>query len=160
MNIETWQQLSADLQKESALLGERNNPDSLKRVYEEGKAALLTEGDRIIAFIAIWDTGVPGWLEFGSLWVAAEHRDKKLGSKMFGILDALYIGSDQVFIITHNPKVVHLALLLGYTELNAHTWETVPWNATCGPCDRYLTTEDKLRCPYKAVASECRLLYK
>ncbi len=154
-----WQHLATFLQEEEVLLGERNTAGSLAQAYEDGRAELVEDDGDIIAFTALWYTPVMGWYEMGSVWVHTDHRGRKLGTRVFnGALQR--IPQDvQPFLITHNPRVVHLALQAGWQEATSETWTLVPWSATCGPCDRWDTDEQKRVCPFRAVAHECRLFF-
>lgn len=154
-----WQRLNAALNAESDLLTPRITAQELETMVVQGLAARVEIDDIIIAFAALWPTPDPAWRELGAVWVHPAHRGKKLGSNVFRELLSL-AEALQCFLITHNPRIVHLAKAAGWQEMTSTTWSTtVPWPISCGVCDRWETDEERHACPLRAVPTECRLFH-
>ena len=150
--------LSERMRCEKALLGGQVMPESLQQALEEGRAEFVERGGGIIAFGALWTR--ESVVELGSLWVAQEHRGQKHSSAVFARLVTRAPVSLRLFLITHEPHVVHLALKHGLYETARESWvAAIPWSASCGPCDR-LVEADKMHCPFRAVSDECRLFVR
>ncbi|MCR4260744.1 MAG: hypothetical protein NUV96_00150, partial [Candidatus Colwellbacteria bacterium] len=110
-------------------------------------------------FGALWPS-TDGWKELGSLWVHPQFRDSGHASDIFMALMDMKPEETGVFLITKNPKVRHLALEHGWQSVTQEEWEEpVPWAASCGPCDRWKTEQEKFVCQYRARIGECELYY-
>ena len=158
MEYEKLAVLCRKMVTEEALLGGQLTPDYLQQAIQEGRAIFIEQNLEIIAFGALWARECS--TELGSLWVATEHRGKKLASKVFGRLVGHVTNRPPLFLITHVPQVIHLAQKCGMCESNRENWtKIVPWSASCGPCDRF-SEVDKVQCSFRAVEGECRLFYK
>jgi len=153
-----WLELVAYLSEESALMGTRINAVALLDLYEAGRAELVEVDGQIVAFAALWDTPSEDWFELGSVWVHPEFRGRSFGSQVFQKLLVL-AQAYKVFLITHNPKIMHLALQAGWIEADLSTWSNVPFLATCDPCDRWQTDGERMRCKYRATRSDCQLFF-
>jgi len=149
-----WNVLSNALASEDALLGGRITGTALQKMYNNGYAAMETHNAKIVAFATLWETEDPKWHELGSVWVCKSRRNHGLGSKVF--VDCVNLLSSNVFLITHNPKIVHLAQKAGMAEASTKTWPSVPFAVSCKPCDR---VHCKKACPLRATDS-CRLFFK
>ncbi len=153
-----WNVLSQQMKKEDALLGSQVEPDLLEHALEQGYAQIRERDGCIVSFGALWPR--EGALELGSLWVSSTWRGHKFGSDVFASLLAQATRDRPLFLITHVPHVVHLALKHNMEEASAMDWaNVVPWSASCGLCDR-LPDAQKPLCQFKAVPSECRLFFK
>ncbi len=157
---EKWKVLSRRLKSERSLLGSRVEAKALFEIWLSGSAEIIECSEGIIAFGALWSVSTKrakGWLEIGSLWVADEFRGRGIISELFASLVMRISNKDRAFLITHDPKVVHLAIKHGMHEENVGTWFTnVPREASCAPCDR-VPNRDKHGCQFRAVKNECRM---
>lgn len=154
MNI--WENLSKDLQKEKAIMGYRNIPENLKKIYFSRMASVKIDKRKIISFAALWPTDDNFWLEAGSVWVEKFFRGKKYSSEVFHNLIARKLPENKkIFVITHSVnKMIHLLKKEGFIEVPAEYWDSkVPFLVTCQPCDR----EIKTNCPLRG--NECKLFY-
>lgn len=151
-----WQQLAQDLQSEPTLLGVRNEPAFLERMCQEGYAVVVERNDCIIACCFLWETTEEAWRELGSVWVHPDYRGQGFGSDVFSKALALRAAQHQ-FLITSHPKIVHLAIEAGWTQALADTWEQVPLEHSCGPCNK-LPDEHKASCPDRA-GQNCTMFY-
>ena len=155
-----WKVLSKRLKGERSLLGSRVEAEVLLKIWLTGNAEVVESGNDIIAFGALWSASKKGaeqWLEIGSLWVAGEFRGRGIISELFASLIIRISDKNRAFLITHDPKVAHLAVKHGMHEESVGTWfASVPWEASCGPCDR-MPNRDKTICRFRAVTNECRL---
>ena len=170
MNI--WQELSKEMMRENrgdeVFLKVRIEPDALKLAYEERRAVTVHEhevasssSERIVGFGVLWQTNNEKWFEFGSLWVAPELRGKGIAGGIYRKRLALLPSGARGFVVTHNPKVVSLALKNGFVEATPENWhEIAPYDLVCEPCDRWTTSQEKLSCPYRAVRAQCQLLVR
>ncbi len=150
--------LSRKLKEEAALLGGQIEPSSLERALREGRGEYIEEDGLLVAFGALWPR--LSALEVGSIWVDTEYRGRKLSSRVFQALLGRQREGIPLFLITHEPHVVHLALKHDMQEADAQSWSTIiPWSASCGPCDR-LPDLQKPACHFRGVREECRLFYK
>ncbi len=154
-----WLVLSMRLRQENDLLGTRILPENLATITEAGRAACVENSDgEIIAFAATWYTPDPLWGEVGSVWVHSAYRGRGLAAKVFrDLIDKSHHQTYKIFLITHEPKVVHLSLTAGLVEVSKENWNSVPWAATCGECDRWATDTEKFACPFRALPTDCRL---
>jgi GNAT superfamily N-acetyltransferase len=145
--------------QDEVFLVERIMPDRLRAAYEGGRAVIVETASQITAIGALWETGEPGWLELGSLWVAPEYRGKGVASEIYRRRLLLVPTGSHCFVVTHNPRVIKLALVHGFAEATRATWfQLAPYSVVCGPCDREV--EDKMTCPLRALPFKCRLLVK
>lgn len=150
--------LEQGMRIEKSLLGGQLNLESLQKALQENRAVCIVQDGEIIAFGALWPR--ENSIELGSLWVAARHRNQKLGSQIFDSLVGMIPDDSAFFLITHEPAIVHLALKYGMVEASKGDWvEMIPWSASCGPCDR-LGEDQKINCPFRAVSLECRMFSK
>lgn len=154
-----WKRLSMKLHDETDLLGARIAPQNLLRSWEAGHAIVRHVEDEIIAYVSLWETNHPLWFELGTLWVDREYRGRKISSDIFYECFNTRSNGSGIFIITHNPKVIHLGNKFGFSEATIETWSSLPWSVTCAPCDRF-PDDEKHRCPFKATREECTLLFK
>ncbi|HEX7651256.1 MAG TPA: GNAT family N-acetyltransferase [Candidatus Paceibacterota bacterium] len=174
MDRNIWQTLSDEMSRENdgdeVFLKERIAPDALRMAYEQKRAIVVRQGDvsaaqseRIIGIGVLWPTSDSTWFELGSLWVANEFRGPGLGLAHMiyrGRLDLLPPGAHG-FVVTHNPRVVTLALKHGFREASRSEWpHAAPYAVVCGPCDRWETDEQKAHCPHRAVLAQCQLLVR
>ncbi|MBI5420994.1 MAG: GNAT family N-acetyltransferase [Parcubacteria group bacterium] len=158
ITTEMLKELERKMQSEKSLLGGQLGFESLQKALQENRAVCIAKGAEIIAFGALWPR--ENCIELGSLWVATNHRNQKLGSQTFNSLVGMVPVGSVFFLITHEPAVVHLATKHGMIEASAGNWtEVVPWSASCGPCDR-LCENQKITCPFRAVSLECRMFLK
>ena len=160
MKAQQFEMLSELLQSEGAIMGYRNQPDSLQKAFEMGLAVLLFDGELPIAFSALWPVPNEDWYEVGSVFVHQDYRGKKLGRKVFfQILDKAKESKKNLFLVTHNPLVVHMVYTAGgWQEATKDTWQIVPWGGTCGICD-VVSDAQKKNCPYRTIPSHCRLFF-
>lgn len=155
-----WFRLTQELLKESDILGERITPQYLKELHELGFAIAHYEKDVIVGFAALWPTSHHEWRELGSVWVHSQWRGRGIASEVFALcMKKSMINSTRVLMVTHHPKVAHLAKKALFKEATCTTWETLPWEVTCGPCDRFRTDEEKRTCPFKAKQGKCTLFF-
>jgi len=155
---DSWERLSKKLSDETDLLGMRIVPENLFRSWESKKAVIRKKDEDIIAYVSLWETEYPQWFELGTLWVDIIHRGRKISSDIFcECLDAQPENSG-VFIITHEPRVIHLGTKFGFVEVSPEDWLLLPWEVTCAPCDR-LSEEEKQSCPFRGTREGCTLLY-
>ncbi len=152
-----WEKLVMALQKEEALFGGRITPMALFELVQSDQALLIEKEGEPIAFVALWPTQALTWRELGSVWVAPAYRGQGLWRKMLTVI--MNKVHDDVFLVTHNPRVVRLVTRQGWHEADAHSWNSVPWEATCEPCDRWKSVEEKQCCTFRAVPTECRLFF-
>ena len=163
-----WEELSRELQEESAILHTRTTPDQLKKVYEDGFAVIkfqeVEPGSRdcaqteIHGFFAAWPVA-DGFLEVGTVWVHKYLRGHGIGRQLYLALKELpAIQKCTTFGITTNPISVHLG---HYMNLVSHTdWShPVPWELTCGRCDK-LAECDKATCPMRDTTCLLRVMKK
>lgn len=153
-----WYKLADTLHLEPDLLGERITAENLRALYEKGHAVVHVEDGEIIGYAALWETPHPKWLEVGSVWVHQNHRDKKIASLLFKECVARGGNGWSILVVTHNPKVIHLAQQVGFMEATCTTWFDLPWEVTCGPCDR-LKDDEKPMCPFRAKRGKCALFF-
>lgn len=150
--------LAQSMQIEGALLGGQLTAASLKQALEERRAVTIERDDTVAAFGSLWFR--EGSVELGSLWVSVANRNQGLCSQIFRSLLDRAPTHLPLFLITHDPHVMHLALKHGMTEATPFTWTaSIPVASSCGPCDR-LPDAEKSRCPFKAVHNECRLFVR
>ncbi len=154
-----WMVLSMRLRQEQDLLGTRILPENLADITAAGRASYVESGQGdIIAFAAIWYSPDPCWGEVGSVWVHSAHRGQGLAAQVFrNLIAKSHHQPYKIFLITHDPKVVHLSMSAGLVEVTKKDWNSVPWTATCGECDRWATDAQKIACPYRALPTDCRL---
>ncbi len=156
-----WNQLSSSIQTEKALLGTRTHPYSLKTQYDLGLGWIIenTDNTEIIACMFLWSTPSPEWYEFGTGWTSPLHREKHLASQVFRLCTE-YVREQEIsaFLLTHHPRIIRLAELTQWCEATRDTWSQIPWKASCEPCDRWETNEEKLTCSFRAT-SDCRLFF-
>lgn len=158
VDMDKWEHLAVDLAEEKDLLGSRLTAETLEVLHSNGLGWVVEIDGKIVACTFLFETPAEGWKELGSVWVALEHRNKKLAAKTFRvcITHAESVGL-RAFLITKDPKVVHLSVSSGLVEATLATWKEVPWGASCGPCDR-LAESEKPACMLRAT-SECRLFF-
>lgn len=158
IDLDQWQKLANHLQQEPQILGYRNTAENLVELHQLGLTSLFTVGSAITAFVAFWPTDRPDFLEFGSIWVKPELRGQGLGRAVFvNLMQHQPLGKN-VFLITKEPKVVHLVLSDGWQEATAESWEQyIPWDLSCGLCD---IEGDRKSCPFKGQRNLCGLYYK
>ncbi len=150
--------LSEKMKSEKALLGDQLSPSSLQLALQEKRAELIIQEGEIVAFGALWQREQS--LELGSMWVDFKYRGQGFGSLVFSRLVARVQTATRLFVITHNPLIIHLALKNDMHEASRADWmSAVPWSASCGPCDRLLEV-DKISCPFRCVEKECRLFFR
>jgi len=143
-----WQKLSAAMRHEKHILGSRIEPENLRSVFEQGLALLLTYEGETVGFFAAWPVA-DGFFEFGSLWVNPKWRGQGFGdlvckftAKLPGLVG--HVG----FAVTQNPLTVSALRHAGVEKFD--NWEhPVPWELTCGPCDKFATDEERKACPYR-----------
>ena len=154
-----WNILAKELDQESALLGKRNTAENLYRMWKKNQAVIHILNSRIIGYAALWDTPHPIWLELGSMWVHELFRGNKIASELFlGCTRKLKKGM-RMFVITHNLKVLHLAKKAGFLEAKEEKkWFSIPWKATCAPCDRLPISQQRL-CSMRAKRDKCALFF-
>ena len=152
--MQKWHTLTSELLHEQALLGTRITGPVLCDMYNNGHAVIEIHNGEIIAFSALWETTDKSWRELGSVWVSKKYRNHKLGSKIF--LKCASLSTVGIFLITHNPKIMHLCRQAGFEESTIDTWDKVPCAISCGPCDR---GTNRLHCPMRAT-KECSLFFK
>lgn len=161
--MNTWEELSAQMGLENAadevFLASRIAAASLMAAYAEGRAAIVEEGPSIVAIGVLWPTDRSDWYELGSLWVHPKRRGGRLSRVIYAKRLALLPSGAHSFVITHNPRVVHLAQEFGFREATRLDWyRLAPQELTCGPCDRLVA--DKSKCPHMAMKGECRLFVR
>ncbi|MGB0757540.1 MAG: hypothetical protein ACPGO5_03735 [Patescibacteria group bacterium] len=150
-----WEKLSADLNKEEAILSLRNTPDNLAKLHQAGLATIIELESYIAAFGALWPTEDDSFLELGSVWVKKEFRLHKLSSKIFEKLISLIPNNKTVFCITHNTKVIHLLQKYSWHVVSKEEWDLiVPIQLSCGPCD---VTSNHKSCKLKAKLDRCAM---
>ncbi len=156
--MDKWEDLVRNLAKEQDLLGGRLLAETLKTLYSNGLGWVVEIDGKIVACTFLFETHAQGWYELGSVWVALQHRGKKLAAKTFrACITHAESTCLRAFLITKDPRIVHLSLSEGLVEATPETWKEVPWGASCGPCDR-LPESEKSTCPLRATA-ECRLFF-
>ena len=154
-----WIHLAEELDKEQALLGGRNLAQNLHSMWGKNQAVIHVANKQIIGFAALWDTPHPIWLELGSMWVHRSFRGNKIASELFLKCISKLREGMRVFMITHNPKVLHLAKKAGFSEaIEEQEWFSVPWKATCAPCDRLPISEQRF-CSMRAKQGKCTLFF-
>ncbi|MCK5591126.1 MAG: hypothetical protein KAI72_04150 [Candidatus Pacebacteria bacterium] len=154
-----WERLSDKLHEETDLLGARIAPQNLLKSWEAGHAVVRHTEDEIVAYVSLWETDHPLWFELGTLWVDRRYRERKISSDIFYECFNTRTNGSGIFIVTHHPKVIHLANKFGFNEATKENWSSVPWSVTCAPCDR-LSEKEKENCPFRATNEECTLLFK
>lgn len=153
-----WEKLAQFLEEEPLILSGRISPRNLRGCYEKGLALKLEYNEEIIAFQALWPADSDLCLELGSFWIREDWRGLRLGSKIMKETYHLIPEDKNVFVITHNPKVVHLMRKYHWKEASANDWfEVIPYNASCSPCDR-VSEEEKSQC-YLRATEECRMFF-
>lgn len=150
-----WDALVENLKSEKGILSDRNNAETLKKLYESGLVFIEREGQTIVALGALWDCG-NNWYELGSMWVHRDYREHNLSSNIFekGIEFAKE-HNKLVFLITYNCKIIHLAERIGMKKADKNSWLNVPIDISCGPCDRVVCKE---ACQYKA-SEKCSMFF-
>lgn len=161
ISSENWEKLAVSLQKEPAIMGYRNVAKKLESLYLQGFAVIRQDrAGEIVTFGGLWSTPVARCLEAGSFWVHPSHRDKKHASWMFEKLSEKIPARYVAMCVTHVEKVAHLLLKAGWLEATRDNWHnTVPFPASCGPCD-VVTEDEKATCPYRATKDFCRMFWK
>jgi N-acetylglutamate synthase-like GNAT family acetyltransferase len=153
-----WDNLVAALLAEKDLLLGRLTAEELQSLHVNGLGWIEEYDGEIVACTFLFATPAQGWYELGSVWVAPVLRGTGLGAVVFrGCAGLIKKKGHNAFLITKSDKVIHLAQATGFSEATTETWRVVPWNASCGPCDR-LKDEHKSACPFRATA-ECRLFF-
>lgn len=143
-----WQDLSLAMQREKHILGSRVEPENLRGVYEQGLALLLSYESEIIGFFAAWPVG-EGYSEFGSLWVAPAWRGRKISDLISELTAKLPGLAGRIgFAVTQNPLTISAISHAGL-EKNSDWGNPVPWELTCGPCDKFATDEERKNCPFR-----------
>jgi len=143
-----WNDLYEQLSTEPALLTTRLSPDYCKPCTHKIPRYIYRDG-LFVAFAALWPTLHPSWYEVGSVWVHPDHRDQGLGSQVFK--QVVNLQPAGIFLITSEDKIRHLATAADLQEVDLQSWQAVPWIASCGPCDKWKTNEQKQTCNLKAT---------
>lgn len=157
--MKKWNDLAEELKKEPMILGTRITGESLKQVYDAGLAIKKEHQGEIIAFRGLWHANGDGCMEMGSFWIKPEWRGYKLGSRIMEEIYSIFPSGKTIFVITRNPKVIHLLRKNGWQEAGVNDWEeVVPFEASCGPCDQ-VPEEEKKNCPYKAQEGKCVMFF-
>lgn len=157
--MEKWNELARELRKEPMILGYRVTGGDLKNVYDAGLAIKKELHGEIIAFRGLWHIKGNDCVEMRSFWVKPEYRGQRLGSAIMDEIYSLFPPGKTIFVVTQNPKVIHLLQRHKWQEATIADWEEiVPWKASCGPCDQ-VSEENKKDCPYKAREGGCMMFY-
>lgn len=153
-----WFELSTLLQEEGILLASRNTPENMKHLYDTGRAVIKEHDGRIVAFSALWPLE-DHVSELGSVWVHPELRGIKLGSEIFTeCLELALQTSGLIFLITHEPKVVHLVERAGWIEPSSTLWENSP--GVCSSKSMYeRVIEHRKNCKLLAEGEPCRIFF-
>lgn len=157
-NDAVWKQLSVKLREEPDLLEEHIVPQILFNSWKNGRAVIKKAEDKIIAYVSLWETNHSKWFELGTLWVDRRYRERRISSEIFFECLNIQSNGSGIFIITHNPKVIHLANRFGFCEATIETWSHLPWSVTCAPCDR-IPENEKESCPFRAIKGKCSLYF-
>ena len=154
--MHNWERLADRLKHEADLLSSRLDARALAQRFQDGWGNIVNDGTDIVACAFLWPTPDDKWHELGSIWTSPHRRGNNLGARVFRACSAIARNRKQnTFLITKHPRIEHLAMSEGWQRATRETWITVPWSASCGPCDRVL---DKMRCPMRATL-DCRMFF-
>jgi len=150
-----WEILERALLAEPHILGSRITATKLRELYDEGLAVVGFYEERLVGFIAAWPVSADH-VEVGSAWIHIEHRGVGFGTQLVAkMADLLREQKKSGFAISDNPafiattRKVHLPL--------HNEWKSpIPYELTCGPCEKFPNDEMKDACPYRNNA--CRLI--
>ena len=157
--MQRWEELARQMRKEPLILDLRISGLDLKKIYDQGMAVIKEFEGEIIAFRGLWPARGNGCLEMGGFWIKPEWRGRKLGSRIMGEIYALFPENKTVFVVTRNPKVIHLLRKHKWQEAGRRDWDAViPFQASCGPCNQCPENE-KQDCPLRAKQDGCKLFY-
>jgi len=155
-----WIDLARMLMEEEVLIGERNSPVKLKQLHEKGLAVAEERNGEFVAFAALWPIS-ESLYELGSIWVHPSMRGTGLASKVFEeCLERAASENVTVFLVTREPRIMHLAQKAGWTEATREAWGKIISSTVdcCGPCE--CMDSDLLKhCPFKAVREECHMFF-
>ena len=132
---DAWSILSSRMAAEPSIMTSRATSKGMQRVFEDGYAVLLWNGDQPAGFIAAWET-TEGYREIGTAWVAPNLRGH--GHSIMLVAEIVRLihpnGHSRTFAISTNQKFVGAAR---HNGMRMHTdWTNpIPWSATCGTCD-------------------------
>lgn len=156
-----WIDLARMLMEEEVLIGERNSPVKLKQLHEKGLAVTEERNGEFIAFAALWPI-TESLYELGSIWVHPAERGRGLASKVFEeCLERAANENVTVFLVTREPRIMHLAQKAGWTEATREVWGKIVSfvvDDCCSSCE--CTGSDLLKhCPFKTVREECHMFF-
>ncbi|MFH1188295.1 MAG: GNAT family N-acetyltransferase [bacterium] len=153
-----WLDLAALLQQEDVLLKQRNTAQKLQTLYNAGLAIIEEMDGTIIALSALWPIR-RNIFELGSVWVHPDMRQQNLGSKVFNAcITHIEHTRAFIFLITHDPKVIHLVQKAKWEKATLQTWNTVvPKTVDKGLHERLV--KHQKRCKSRIPPEECCLFF-